>query len=555
MAKNSQRYILKRASKRRIRNKNLKSKAVVSTTGTQVLGSNSFHIQAETKPEKSQPALDYNPEAKANKRKRGAYLVGFGAVILIGFLVFLLVNNLTLALDIPENGLNSVATLQGVPVTPAAFVSNNMEMEGVYAEFRDPYAIDFMLSGRHEVALILRNGRRVSEATMPLYVLVPLMYVEVEAGTYISPQEFVHIGYITPGTVIDITIHDGLPAGVLGVGEHTVNVSINGVFFYSQVRVLDTTPPTATLDNIIIPMGQDILPDDFIIDYFDISPVVAIEFVHEPYVFAPGAQDVEIMFTDYFGNSAVYLAQLYVLPNIVPPQIVGAQDLYVQVGSPIIFRRGISAMDAFGRPLAFSVDSTDVNIRELGTYTAIYYTQDAWGLRTEVLVYVHVLEVDPDRVRNMADMVLESILHEGMTQVEQAQAIFDWISNNIAYAADVSRTSMYDGAYQALRNRRGDCFVFYSVSEMLLTQAGIPNLHIQRIEGTFTRHSWNLINPDGLGWHHFDTTPLRPIFGQRLNRFMFTSSQARRSTELILSYLGMRDYYTYYPELYPEIEQ
>ncbi|MCL2378221.1 MAG: transglutaminase-like domain-containing protein [Defluviitaleaceae bacterium] len=512
-------------------------------------------------------------KAKAGTRKRGAYFIGFAAVI-IGILAIVLANTLTFTLEVPENGIIGVAVLSGTAAAPEAFISHIEEMEGVVAEFLEPEAIDFYTGGRQEVVLTLQRGRRVGEAVAPLYIITPLLYVQIEAGTPVSdtaPFDFVEMAYIiNPNTALDVVIHEGLPyqdVWMVVIGEYIVRVSVNGVFFISRVSVADTTPPIVTLKNITIPMGQAVEPYDFIVDHFDFSPVlrscaiygrvptIAAWFVNEPYVFTPGEQIVEIEFIDYFYNKAVYSAVLTVLPNTVPPRILGARDIFTQIGSPIIFRRGVEAADAFGRPLDFTVDSSYVNIHEVGIYTAVYHTVDAWGLQAEVTVYVHVLEVDPVRVRELANAVLDSILHYDMTQVQQAQAIFDWISVNVAYAADVSRSTVYEGAYQGLRNRRGDCFVFYSVSEILLTQARIPNMHIRRIEGTPTRHSWNLINPDGIGWFHFDTTPLTPIFGQRLNRFMFTSYQARHHTQLIQSYFGMRDYYTYDPDLYLEIVQ
>jgi len=503
-------------------------------------------------------AVAKKPQKK--KRSLGSYLIGFIAGIAATLLVVFLVNSVSFTLEIPNDGINGIVTLSGNPVAPEDFLSDSYGMEGIGAEFYSPGDIDFYRGGRHEIVLVLQMGRRTAETTTVLYVLEPLRYVEMEAGTpssYITPAKFLPAAYIVNAdTALDIAIHGGLPEqDILEVGRHTITVSVNGVFFDSEVNIVDTTPPTATLTNVTIPMGQDIELDDFILEYFDISPIVDIWFVEEPYVFAPGNQTVSIGFKDYFGNQAIYSAILTVHPNTIPPQIFGTQDIIVQIGTPIIYRIGVSAEDAFGRPLDFNVDSSNVNIHELGTYTAIYYAIDAWGLRTEAEIHVTVLEVDPERVRDLAQAVLDNILSGNMTQVQEARAIFDWIQNNVAYAANISQGSVYEGAYQALRNRRGDCFVFYSVSQVLLTVAGIPNMHIQRIETAADRHSWNLINPDELGWHHFDATPLMPVGEQRLNRFMFTSSQARRHTQLIHSYLGTRDYYTYDSELLPEIVQ
>jgi len=505
-------------------------------------------------------AATKKPPPKRKSRKGGAYFIGFVTGAVIALLVFYILNSITLSLEIPPGGVNGVITLRGNHVAPGDFLSDIDKMEDIRAEFLNPEAVDFYQAGMQEVVLTLRNGRRVSEAHVVLNIIEPQLYFQLEAGSpssYVSPDFFVPPALVTKSDVpLDVVIHSGLPQhDILEVGRHVLSVSVNGVFFHPELNVVDTTPPSAVLTDITIPMGQEVALDDFIMEYFDISPVVRIWFVKEPDIFTPGVQPVEIGFEDYFGNQAVYSAYLTVSPNNMPPQIFGTQDILVQIGSPIIFRLGVSAEDAFGRPLEFFVDSSNVNIHELGTYTVIYYTVDDWGLRTEAVINVTVLEVDPERVREMAQAVLDNILREDMTQAEEARAIFDWTQNNVAYAANISRGSVYEGAYQALRNRRGDCFVFYAISEVLLTQAGIPNMHIRRIETATASHSWNLINPDGLGWHHFDATPLLPINEQRLNRFMFTSSQARWNTQLIHGYLGTRDYYTYDPELYPEIVQ
>ena len=495
-------------------------------------------------------------KAKVTPRRRWPYFAGAAAVICFAVL---LANFLTLSLEIPEGGVVGVVILHGNQADAQDFLSDYAQTNGINAQFSYPDILDFSAEGRQDVALTLRSGRRVAETTAPLYVLSPLPYIMAEAGTpsyHIFPHDFIPMAFMVNTDMdVDLAIIGGISQqDTLEVGSRTVTLEINGAYFNSVLDVVDTTPPTATLADVSIPMGQVVYVDDFVVDMFDISPIVRVEFEYEPYMFQPGAQAVFITFEDYFGNQATYTANLFIYPNTVPPVIYGTQDMNAQLGSPVLFRRGVSAFDAFGRPLDFDVDS-DVNVNELGVYEVTYTATDAWGLSTSVTHTVTVLEVDPAHVRELADNILAGILRDDMTQVQEARAIFDWISNNIHYAGNISRGNVYEGAYQAIRNRRGDCFVFYSISEVLLTQAGIPNMHIARIPGTPTRHSWNLINPDELGWHHFDATHMRVVDGRRLNRFMFTSSDALRHTQLVRNYWGMRDFYTYDPSLYPEIVQ
>jgi len=126
------------------------------------------------------------------------------------------------------------------------------------------------------------------------------------------------------------------------------------------------------------------------------------------------------------------------------------------------------------------------------------------------------------------------------------------VRRNMTYSpVRTAPATSYEGAYRALRDRRGNCFNYFSLSEVLLTRAGIPNMRIDRIPGTPTRHRWNLVNPDNLGWHHFDANPTRlELWAQTA---FFTSSQARRFTRMYVEHDGTRDYFTYDPTLYPEI--
>ena len=493
------------------------------------------------------------------KRTKKLILFCLAAVLLIGAISAVFVYAFDTGLIIPAGGVRDVVILEGHTVMPDAFIVPFDEMAGVTAEFHNPKQICFSSPGRQEVALSLKDGRRSATVQAALYVLSPTPYVEIEAGTTDTlslTSNLISNWYIArPKHHLYLQIYTN-PADICTkqVGRHPIEFSVNGAAFTTIFYVVDTTPPAATPVNLVVPMGYEVRPEYFVANIFDISPVVLIAFVYVPYMFIPGDQTVEIILEDYFGNSAIYASTLTILPNLVRPRIYGTQDIFVQQGSPIMFRRGISAYDAFDRPIQFTVDSSGVDVDTLGVYTVVYHTVDAWGLTAEATARVYVIAVDPDRVRTMADTVLEGILQDDMTQVEQARAIFDWIGRNVAYSAHVRRPTLYENAYQGLRNRQGNCFVFYSLSEVMLTQAGIPNMQISRYGGT-SNHTWNLINPDNLGWHHFDTTPLVATVGHRVDRFMFTSSQAQAFTEIIAREVFTPNYFTYNPALYPEIVQ
>ena len=444
-----------------------------------------------------------------------------------------------------EYSLQPMVTLLGGNVSPGQFLS--YYMYGITAEFAGTRTFG---PGRHDVPLQLTRGSSSQRATGTLYVLAPVDYIQLEftqPGNF-TPLDFIYNAELVRGMNLDLQfLQDPPPRPPVGTAD--VHIMLNGVTVHSTINVVDTTPPTADTVNREMLKGDPLYAGNFLANVYDASPITLIDFVTPPGVLPVGERVLPIIVKDYFGNYSIFEPTVTILDNHIPPTIIGAYNIESMRGNAIMFRQGVSAYDAFGRELRFNVDSGTVNTNENGLYTATYWVEDAWGLRTEVEIYVRIIGVDPETVRARADTILAGILRPDMTQVQQARAIFNWITNNVSFASAIGYESVYEGAFQGLQHRMGNCFVFYALSEVMLTQAGIPNMRIERIPGQTANHRWNLINPDGLGWHHFDTTPSRVP----LDRFMFTSTQAEAFTERVQREIGTRNYYTYDPTLYPEI--
>jgi transglutaminase-like putative cysteine protease len=448
-----------------------------------------------------------------------------------------------------EIKLTPVVILTGQTITPDAFIQENNA--GSIAAFAA--VIDTRLPGRHEVPLEISWGRDEGNfrVTALLYILEPARIVEKEAGTengdirtadFIANWDIVHPGleyflrFITDVGKLDLR----------GIGWHDVTLSFNGHEFTSTLRMTDTVPPVSTPVDVVVPIGQAVEPGDFVRDIIDISPVTVF-FEEEPDIFTAGEHRVTVILADAYDNRAVSVSTLTVLPNTSPPVLHGVRDLEVLLGGTVMFRQGVTAVDSFGNAVPFTVEH-NVDLDTPGVYGAAYVAVDANGNRAEEGITVTVLEVEEEMLNQMVQAVIDRIIRADMTQREMAQAIFDWIGGNVGYTAGMPQRSVYEGAFRALQYRSGDCFTFYAIAEVLLTRAGIPNMRIERIPGTPTRHYWNLVNADGNGWHHFDTTPT--IYGG-INRFMFTESQAAQNTETMLAETRTRNYYTYDKDLYP----
>ena len=452
--------------------------------------------------------------------------------------------------------LQPVVTLEGRSVSPTDFLSPADLQNGVTAEYADPNFIQGV--GRHNIRLALCNIDETLYDTAYLYVLEPIESVSAELGVTtqdLRPEDFIaNIGIIPENIHYDLRFMiNPMRLHEYPAGEFLLFLSFNDMEFEVMLYVEDTTAPIVNTVEVSVPKGDEVTPEDFITSISDTSPISSVGFVTEPDIMTTGTQAVEIAVEDAFGNRTVSTAMLTVLTNDIPPEITGTRNIDAMVGSRIMYLQGVSAYDAFGRPLEIEIDSSDVNRDQRGTYTVIYRAEDIYGLVSEVEISVHIINIDTDKIDERIDAIFANIFTDDMTQVEQAQAIFTWIKGNITFISMAAAPrSSYEGAFRALEDRRGGCTIFSSLSDVMLHRAGIPTLRIERVPEAPSRHRWNLINPDGLGWHHFDAFPIL-LGGPRDELYMFTASHAAEFTRLMEAVGGVRMYYVYDPSLYPEI--
>jgi len=463
-----------------------------------------------------------------------------------------------------EYSLQPVVVLEGQHVEPSDFMTPGENFQRVSVVYRNP--VFRPAAGRQDVLLTLSMGWRIVDASAPLYILTPLPILEhefAEVRPALTAADLIFNSDAVADASFDLRfVEEPMLLEDYAVGEYNLNLSLDGVPFSVLLSVKDTIAPEATPVNRDIMIGEELRPEDFVTDVSDASdhlPILVTYYGNEADVFGQ-KQDIAVKVEDYYGNYTIVHAELSVRHNTENPVIEGADTVLSMVGDPIMYLQGVMAFDDFGRNITdrVSVDSSEVDQYTVGVYTITYTVVDFTGLSFETEVLVHVLDLDIDVVNEEVDKILEDIIEEGTTQLEQVHAIFSWVRSNITYAQNRDRPeTAYEGAYRALRERRGNCYIYYSISELLLTRAGIPNMLIERIPGTSTRHRWNLINPDGLGWHHFDSYPYPMRLGLGIQRAFFTSSQAAEYTRMVanLEERPMPDYYTYDPSLYPAIVQ
>ncbi|HOC09368.1 MAG TPA: transglutaminase-like domain-containing protein, partial [Bacillota bacterium] len=292
-------------------------------------------------------------------------------------------------------------------------------------------------------------------------------------------------------------------------GVYDIEIRIGKRTYRSKLEIKDTIPPEGSAVNREVPSGRVLAAEDFVTDITDATQV-AVSFESQPDFTSPGVKEVKVLLEDRGGNVTEKKAVLTVLEDNEPPRIIGAHDRTVYIGDRVSYRRDVTVIDNLDQDAVLHIDSSAVNLKREGAYPVIYTASDVSGNTTSITVTYTVEEkpedyVDPDELDKLVDEVLAGIINDEMTQREKAKAIYDWTKYSIKYIEYPDMGDWVKAAYLGIKNRRGDCFIFYSTAQALLTRAGIEN---QRIVKTGGGHYWNLVNC-GDGWYHFDTTPRR----------------------------------------------
>jgi len=454
-----------------------------------------------------------------------------------------------------EYTLHPIVILDGQSIRASDFLDDEDKSRGITAEFGKP---DEPFVGLQYVQLDLALGLRSVETSAALYVLAPVEFIErefAEEGNTLRAVDMLS----NPDVAANVPFYvhftqEPQPLESYPVGEVTLNLELNDAPFSVILRIVDTTPPTAVPVEVTTVIGDNVSPEDFVEDAQDASGIESIEFVDDPDVFFVGEpQTVQVEVSDPHGNISIFSSTLTIILNQEPPMIEGVADVFEgQIGKEINFLEGVTAVDDFGRELEVEVEDVDVDYDTEGTYSAYIWAEDLSGLRTEVEVTVHILSVDPADIMAQVRTILDRTIRSGMNQAEKALAIHNYIRWNTRESSDgTASMSPLAGANIAMRDKRGNSAVFAAFSQVLLTEAGIPNMPIERVADAESKHFWTIINPDDKGWHHFDPFPTGVSLSDRTS--MFTDAQAAEFNRRIVQNRGPEGYWKYDPELYPEI--
>ncbi len=279
--------------------------------------------------------------------------------------------------------------------------------------------------------------------------------------------------------------------------------------FDTVLHVQDTTSPEVTLSKDSIEMyttAQAPTVADLVESINDVTNCT-VDF-KEPYDFtSEGEFDIEVVVTDTSGNQTISSIPCKVIDDVTPPEINGVEPLTIAQGDTVSYKKNIEVTDDHDEEPMLEVDSSKVNVDKRGSYSLTYIATDAAGnvskkTTTVKIVSAKITEATEETVNAMADKILADIIKDGMTQLQQARAVFDWVVNNITYSETAGIDDVLSAAYKGMYYHVGDCTVKQKTAEVMLNRLGIKNMEIEKIRDT-RGHYWLLIDV-GEGWYHYD---------------------------------------------------
>ena len=331
------------------------------------------------------------------------------------------------------------------------------------------------------------------------------------------------------------------------VGTHTITFVKKNRTYISILSVVDTTAPLVKTVEKEIYNDETLDADAFISEITDLSPTTVSYKTTVPFGTA-GKHDIQLLVVDSYGNETTVNAALTIKTDEIPPVFDTMEDIYVQVGGTVSYKKGVTVNDNRDESVAFTVNSSAVDLNKAGTYEVIYTATDKSGNTTSAKRIVNVTVkpvINRELVDAMAKEVLDKIISPDMTAHQKIDTIFKWVRKNMVYASSPEQ-EIPEAAYVAFKNKRGDCYNYYALTTVLLDGCGIENQKIERSGGK-TSHIWLLVNI-GSGWYHYDTTPQHHLYPYTC--FMKTDEEVWEYAKSRGD--GRVDYYNFDQSLYPE---
>ncbi len=415
----------------------------------------------------------------------------------------------------PELAVKMVQLFPGGQASPEDFVASASDATALsYAFSSQP---DYNQLGFQNVDVLVTDlGENMTTATATLLISnVAPVSVEIR-DTPLTAEDFSGLESYNDIVMAQETVPDTL-------GDHDVELILDGETNMTRVTVIDTTPPAAEAKDVAWYLDHPITADNFVTNAFDYTNII-YAFKNEPDWTQQSAQDVTVILTDEAGNTSEYTASMTLDYDTEAPSLYGVKDRYCYVDQAVAYFAEVLAEDNCDSEIDVEVDKSNVNIHETGTYEVTYTVTDSSGNTTTkscdfTFIEESITDAELDEV---ATQVLSDITTEDMSLGQKAYAIYKYVYNHIKYNGYANKADWKYEAYRGMTSGRGDCFTFYATTKCLLEKIGAQTMCVERHGGNrTTHHYWLLVNL-GTGWYHIDTTNVGP---QHYECFMRTDAE------------------------------
>lgn len=417
----------------------------------------------------------------------------------------------------PEAEIKNIDLYEGREIEPEEFIKGINDATNVKVAYKS--TPDFNKIGTQDVVLLLEDeAGNKSEYHAKLRVSKTKESIKVDIGNRVykvedflkDKNDLEKASIIEPSSVPE------------KMGTYPAKIQIDDIIYDSNIVVTDLTPPKGDPVDQQIWQNDQIEASKFVTNIKDLTNVT-VRFKEQPDFSLVGQQTVKIILSDENNNETELEAKLTVIQDTEPPEIYGVKDNTIYINTPVSFKKGVYVYDNRDGEIPVQVDTSNVNQKVEGQYKVIYTATDSSGntSRKEAIYTVKQERVTMEQLEELADEILAKITTPDMDLREKAWEIYKYVNKHLTYTGYSDKTDWMYEAYNGIVNGVGDCFTYFSMSELLLNRIGMQTMRVERLtKPGEARHYWHLVN-FGEGWYHFDAC----IHIPKLVSFMLTDAE------------------------------
>ncbi len=297
------------------------------------------------------------------------------------------------------------------------------------------------------------------------------------------------------------------------LGTYPVQLQVGGKTFTSQLQIVDTVAPKAKGATVTLYNVENPDPKQLVADFSDATAVTA-QVTPALDTAVTTQQQVTVTLTDAGGNTTAVTSYVTVIVDKEAPKLSGVADITVYLGDSVAYKSGVTVTDNLDENPTLEVDSSQVDLSKVGTYSVVYTAKDHANNETKRTVKLTVQEkpdnyVEPEVIYARVDAILAQFITDDMTDREKVEAVYVWThrGDHLIYGSAPDRTDWLQTAYEFLDTKKGDCFWFFAIQKLMLQRLGIPTIDVKKVKNfpEDSNHYWLLVSIDGgKTYYHYD---------------------------------------------------